>query len=571
VRPRSLIILLALPLAAACKPDAGDAPRDEAPRGARTVWHGDIELFVDHAVPVRGEPAVFAIHLSDLRTGRPIAVERIAVSLGGPGGEARKVDVLAAGPGSAGIYPASLTLETAGEWTLSVALGTVSPGGGVEDGQQGGGAEIPFGAFTVHASREDAAGAPPPAEAPGAITFLKEEQWPSGMLSRPVELRPLAGARRFPALVKPRVGGRAAVVPPIAGRLLAAGGGAAAGDGAGGDGAGGTKSGELPRLGERVEAGQVIARVEPPLSGPDLIAAHTSYHMLDEHEAELSVKIAEARAEELRSGLALELAERALARVRGLAAESAKSERELAEAEFEAQAARAAHEVAKKVREPYEAVWERLHSHPLHERPILDRFPALDLVAPIGGRIDAIGASLGEHVGVDRSVFTIMDTAFVHVEALVPEHEIRHLERASQARLELRDPSGAVLLSRPLEHLHTGLEIDRSRRLPIVYLAANDDGLLRLGMSVDAVVETASLVPRLVVPAEAIIDDRGVPVVFVQLGGETFVRRPVRSGIRSGGLVEVTEGVSEGDRVVTRGAYLVRLASLSGALPDHHH
>jgi len=57
----------------------------------------------------------------------------------------------------------------------------------------------------------------------------------------------------------------------------------------------------------------------------------------------------------------------------------------------------------------------------------------------------------------------------------------------------------------------------------------------------------------------------------VQAGGETFERRPLRLGIRAGGYVQILEGVQPGERVVHRGAYLVRLAAMSSQIPAHGH
>ena len=73
------------------------------------------------------------------------------------------------------------------------------------------------------------------------------------------------------------------------------------------------------------------------------------------------------------------------------------------------------------------------------------------------------------------------------------------------------------------------------------------------------------------VPESAVIDDGGRPVVFVQAEGEAFARRPVTLGIRESDAVQVTEGLKPGERVVTRGAYLVRLAALSTQIPAHGH
>jgi multidrug efflux pump subunit AcrA (membrane-fusion protein) len=72
------------------------------------------------------------------------------------------------------------------------------------------------------------------------------------------------------------------------------------------------------------------------------------------------------------------------------------------------------------------------------------------------------------------------------------------------------------------------------------------------------------------VPASALVDDAGRPVVFVQREGESFARRPVTIGARDGLYVAV-EGVQPGDRIVVRGAPLVRLAALSTSVPSHGH
>ena len=73
------------------------------------------------------------------------------------------------------------------------------------------------------------------------------------------------------------------------------------------------------------------------------------------------------------------------------------------------------------------------------------------------------------------------------------------------------------------------------------------------------------------IPESAVVDDGGRPVVFVQLGGESFERRPVQLGSREHGYVHVLEGVAPGERIVHRGAYLVRLAAMSTTIPAHGH
>ena len=53
------------------------------------------------------------------------------------------------------------------------------------------------------------------------------------------------------------------------------------------------------------------------------------------------------------------------------------------------------------------------------------------------------------------------------------------------------------------------------------------------------------------------------PTAFVLLSGESFQRRELTLGVRDNGFVEVKAGIEVGERVVTKGAYLIKLASLS--------
>ena len=81
----------------------------------------------------------------------------------------------------------------------------------------------------------------------------------------------------------------------------------------------------------------------------------------------------------------------------------------------------------------------------------------------------------------------------------------------------------------------------------------------------------AAATDAVAVPESAIVDDAGQPVVFVQVGGESFERRAVQLGNRGSGLVQILGDVSPGERVVVSGAPLIRLASLSLQVPAHGH
>ena len=110
-----------------------------------------------------------------------------------------------------------------------------------------------------------------------------------------------------------------------------------------------------------------------------------------------------------------------------------------------------------------------------------------------------------------------------------------------------------------------------TRAVPLVYEAANPDGRLRVGLARSVLVETGRADDALAVPESALVDEEGRPVAFVQLSGETFEKRDLKLGIRDAGFAQVLDGLRAGERVVTKGAYAVRLASVSTSLPAHGH
>ncbi len=131
------------------------------------------------------------------------------------------------------------------------------------------------------------------------------------------------------------------------------------------------------------------------------------------------------------------------------------------------------------------------------------------------------------------------------------------------------DQAPAVPLSRPLA---VGRVIEPVTRTTEVRFAFdNREARLQIGQSVTLRLYTGGESMGTAVPESAIVDDAGQPTVFVQTGGESFERRAVRLGSRTGGWVHVLEGVEPGEHVVSRGAYLVRLAAMSTQIPAHGH
>jgi multidrug efflux pump subunit AcrA (membrane-fusion protein) len=75
----------------------------------------------------------------------------------------------------------------------------------------------------------------------------------------------------------------------------------------------------------------------------------------------------------------------------------------------------------------------------------------------------------------------------------------------------------------------------------------------------------------LVIPVTALIEEQGIFYAYVQTAGESFVKRELKLGGTDGINVLVLSGMAEGERVVTKGGYQIKLSSASGTIPAHGH
>jgi len=478
------------------------------------------EIFAEHRLVVAGTPTKFVTHVTDLKTLEPRREGPVRFQL--RFGQEAPIEQVEEGPMRAGIYEAMLTFPKAGEWSVALAVPT-------EDGEK----TIAFPPVKVFASADEVAKAPEP-ESPTGISFLKEQQWKILAGTEPATKRKLVEQLRLPAMVAARPGTLAQVTPPIAGRLLLPAGQS------------------MPLVGDKVEAGQTLALIQPSFS-------------------EMAARFVEAEGEVVRAKLALEQAGLALKRIEKLAKAEAKSGRELQEAEFALKTAQARYDAALALQGTYRQASTNLGGQSSAANQV-----AIELRSPIAGTLIAqSGAAVGEYITAEKAVFTVLDAANVFVEARVPEASVKRLGSTKAASYEVPGETGRFI---PITGdgtgrlVFVGIQVEASTRtIPLIYETRNPDNRLRVGQSVNLYVETARAEDTLAIPSTAIVEEDGRPIAFVQAGGETFQKRDLTLGIRDGNWVQVLSGIAEGERVVTKGAYAVRLASVSSAIPAHGH
>lgn len=503
-------MLLALAAAAACRRSV-EAPASEIPTLNVTHWTDRTELYMEYPPLASGQPALFAVHLTRLADFKALEAGRPRIEFTPERGGA-STTLSGTEPSRPGAFRIQGVPPAAGRyrWVLIVDAPNLSD-------------RHDLGAVSVFATEQDAvadAGKRPPDD-PAAIAYLKEQQWTNEFATEQAREVDLRVAIRVPAVIEPLTGGEAIVAAPASGRFTAD---------------------SLLSIGATVRAGQVIGRLEPRLSsGSD--------------RATLAAEFAEAQA-------AFEAARTEQARAEGLLADRAVPARRVEDA-------RRAVGVAEARLKAAEARLAQ-RDETLGAGGGAAAGNAFVLRAPIAGRVSEVFATLGASYDEGAPLVKIVRTDRVELRAQVPTADADSARTASALALEVAGRAEPVPLQ--FDHVHDAGVIDpTTRALPVQFEVFNPNGRLLIGQTGTAILYQRTLQKVTAVPKEALLMEAGRPYVFVHIGGERFARRMVEVAARDGDWVGVRSGVAVGDRVVTRGAYEVQLASAAKGLPAEGH
>ncbi|HAJ98747.1 MAG TPA: hypothetical protein DCM62_01860 [Bacteroidales bacterium] len=196
----------------------------------------------------------------------------------------------------------------------------------------------------------------------------------------------------------------------------------------------------------------------------------------------------------------------------------------------------------------------------------------LRVVAPISGFVSSIPVANGQFVESGATIASVTNRAPVVIETFVNKSDFRRVGGIFDANFRIPG-DGATINLREINGRVTSNNAfvnEQATRIPVVFSAQNN-GELMPGMFLEAFLKTGKKEQALVVPLTAIVEEQGLHFVFIQTGGESFERRQVQIADSDGRLVEILSGLNPGDRVVSRGSQLVRLAAKAGALPLHGH
>jgi Cu(I)/Ag(I) efflux system membrane fusion protein len=180
---------------------------------------------------------------------------------------------------------------------------------------------------------------------------------------------------------------------------------------------------------------------------------------------------------------------------------------------------------------------------------------SLPWLAPQDGEILERNAVNGMRAGPGDVLFRIADHRLVWVLLDVAERDLAEVGAGTKVTIRPRALPGRTFAGEvTLIYPHLNAQT-RTARIRIE--VPNPDELLRPEMYVDAEIETSAPGPVLAVAESAVLDSGSRQIVLVDKGEGRFEPRDVRLGRRGGGYVEVSDGVDEGDAIVTSANFLI--------------
>jgi len=181
---------------------------------------------------------------------------------------------------------------------------------------------------------------------------------------------------------------------------------------------------------------------------------------------------------------------------------------------------------------------------------------SIDWPAPTTGVVMQKRVIEGQMARAGEELYRIADLTNIWVIADVAEQDLGLVQVGAPATVTFRSFPGRSFEGRVTFILH---ELEMATRTAKVRIEVeNPDHIIRHEMFADVEIGArAGEAARLVVPTSAVIDSGNRQVVIVAKGEGRFQPRPVKLGMRSGDQVEILDGVTEGEEVVTSANFLI--------------
>ena len=194
------------------------------------------------------------------------------------------------------------------------------------------------------------------------------------------------------------------------------------------------------------------------------------------------------------------------------------------------------------------------------------------VTAPRGGYVKQCMVNGGDYVEAGQTLAVITQNKHLYLRAEIPERHFNELNKIRCAKFRTSYSNRLYDITDMGGHIQSygrSAEVNNSY-IPVIF-EFNNTGDVVQGSYAEIYLITQDRPNVISLPLTALTEEQGIHFVYIQVDAEGYRKQEVTLGESDGERVEILSGVKQGDRVVTKGAVQVRLASAANAIPAHNH
>lgn len=195
----------------------------------------------------------------------------------------------------------------------------------------------------------------------------------------------------------------------------------------------------------------------------------------------------------------------------------------------------------------------------------------VSVTSPISGYIKNRLVAQGEYVSVGQQIATVTQNKRLQLRAEVSENNFRILKSINSANFKLAYDNTVYKLSDLNGKLlsYGKSSGDQSFYIPVTFEFDNFGDIIP-GAFAEVYLLSSPQENVISVPVPSITEEQGLNFVYLQLDEEGYKKQEVMLGQNNGERVQILSGLKNGDKVVTKGVYQVKLAATSSVMPEGH-
>ena len=191
--------------------------------------------------------------------------------------------------------------------------------------------------------------------------------------------------------------------------------------------------------------------------------------------------------------------------------------------------------------------------------------------SPIKGFIKNLLVSEGQYVEVGEPIASVSQNHKLILKAEVSQKYFSKLNSISSANFKMAyDDKVYSTNSLNGKLISYGKNTNNAYYIPVNFEIDNKGDIIS-GSFIEIFLKTTVIKDALVIPYSSLIEEQGNYYAYVQTSGEGFQKRELELGVNDGIYVQILSGIKKNERVVTKGAYQIKLATMSGKMPAHGH